>query len=84
MAGPNILPFGSTVDYPTWFAPQPTRLYVENPDKHYPGKVTVWAAGAHEDVLVYGGKTKSILRDWGGVNISVTNTGGPTLKVWTE
>jgi hypothetical protein len=82
MAGPNTLPYGGIVNYPTWVFAN-TRLYVQNSDKHYPGKVTVWAAGNTEDVVVYGGHTDHIERYWGGVHISVTNTGGPPLTVWT-
>ena len=84
MAGPNTLPYGDTVEYPTWYAGRSTRLYVKNPDKQFPGRVTVWAGDDSEDVLVIGGKTNHIDRYWGGVEIYVSNTGGPTLTTWTE
>ena len=83
MAGPNILEYGDAVEYPTWQWPKNTRLYVENLDTHFPGKVTVHAGIKQEDVVVYGGKTGYIDRDWAGVRIDVYNTGGPTMKVWT-
>jgi hypothetical protein len=35
-------------------------------------------------VVVIGGKTTSIDRDWAGMYIDVRNTGGPDLTVWTE
>ena len=83
MAGPNTLNYGDTVSYPTWLFGN-TKLFVRNPDEHYPGKISVAVAGQSEDVLVYGGRTNHIERYWGGVEVNIYNIGGPTLVVWTE
>ena len=82
MAGPDALPYGDSVQYPTLVFGN-TRLYIHNPDRHYSGKISVWVPGHTEDVLVNSGQTNHIERDWRGTNIFVSNIGGPTLTVWT-
>jgi len=86
MAGPNWLPYGEALRYPTWQAGKTTRLSVQNADPRWPGKVHVSSPASFEseDVVVLGNTTTSIDRDWAGMYIDVRNTGGPDLTVWTE
>ena len=86
MAGPNVLNYNEEVGYPTWQAGKSTRLYIQNLDRQYTGKVNVfvYGAGLQEDVFVSANQIEYIDRDWAGLYIQVTNNGGPTMKVWTE
>jgi hypothetical protein len=83
MAGPYTLEVpGNDVWLPTW-AWGGTALKVTNLDQHNPGKVTVNAASAREDVLVLAQDSVTIHREWGGIEIEVVNSGGPPMVVET-
>ena len=85
MAGPYILEQpGNDVWFPTYAWPHNTELIITNLDYHNPGKVTINAGNAREDILVLAQETKTIYRDWAGIRINVVNSGGPPMQVQTK
>ena len=74
---------GQSTTFPTWVGAGTTTLWVQNLGDSNAGRVSV-NAGAHGETVDVGpGASTSIERQWGGVQIGVTNTGQTSVKVWT-
>jgi hypothetical protein len=74
---------GSGTTFSTWIGAGVTTLCVENLDKVNGGQVSV-NAGVHGETIDVGpGASTSIKRQWGGVQVGVTNSGLSAVKVWT-